>query len=181
MKIELLQEKLPLPQGVSASVSKSVMTVKGKGGEASKKIGNQLIVATVNGNEIVISCKNATKKEKMHFYTAVSHAKNLLEGAQKPFEYELKICSGHFPMTASVKGTQFELKNFLGESIPRKIKLKEGAKVTVEGEFIKVVSPNIELASQVAADLESVTRITDRDRRVFQDGIYITKKAGKPV
>jgi ribosomal protein L6P/L9E len=32
--------------------------------------------------------------------------------------------------------------------------------------------------SQVSADIENLVRRTDYDRRVFQDGIYITEKDG---
>jgi large subunit ribosomal protein L6 len=31
---------------------------------------------------------------------------------------------------------------------------------------------------QTAASIEQLTRVTDKDTRVFQDGVYITEKPG---
>ena len=38
---------------------------------------------------------------------------------------------------------------------------------------------DIELVGMTATRMEQLTRVTKRDRRVFQDGIFITEKAGK--
>ncbi|MEF8758141.1 MAG: 50S ribosomal protein L6, partial [Halobacteriales archaeon] len=32
---------------------------------------------------------------------------------------------------------------------------------------------------QTAADIEQLTRVKDKDTRVFQDGVYITQKPSK--
>ena len=107
--------------------------------------------------------------------------KNNLIGVNEGYTYKLKICSGHFPMNVGVNGTEFTIKNFLGEKVPRTITLKEGASVKIEGEQIIVESIDKEKAGQVAADIEQLTRVTNRDNRIFQDGIYITEKAGKII
>jgi large subunit ribosomal protein L6 len=40
---------------------------------------------------------------------------------------------------------------------------------------------DLEQVSQTAANIERATKIRGFDPRVFQDGIYITEKAGRPI
>jgi len=47
--------------------------------------------------------------------------------------------------------------------------------------FGTIKSINKELAGQTAANFEKATRIKMKDRRVFQDGIFIINKAGKKI
>ena len=73
------------------------------------------------------------------------------------------------------------VKNFFGERAPRILKLKSDVTAKVEGSEIIIESTNKEIAGQVAADIEQLTRITNKDKRIFQDGIYITEKDGKKI
>jgi len=84
-------------------------------------------------------------------------------------------------MNCTVTGGQFVIKNFLGEKVPRIVKLRSGVTVKIDGDKVFIESPDKELAGQTAADIEQATRITGRDLRIFQDGIYIIEKAGKPI
>ena len=113
--------------------------------------------------------------------TIASHIKNMIKGVQEKFEYQLKICFSHFPINVEIKDKEAIIKNFLGEKIPRKTKIPEGVEVEVDKDIIKVRSVNKELAGQVAADFEIATKIRKRDKRVFQDGIFIINKAGKEI
>ena len=110
-----------------------------------------------------------------------AHIKNMIKGVSEGFVYTLKICSSHFPMSVSVSGNKLEVKNYLGEKVPRVLNLVENVKVTINGEEVVVESSDKELAGQTAANIELLTRRSGFDRRVFQDGIYITEKAGKIV
>ena len=84
-------------------------------------------------------------------------------------------------MNVSTSNNKLIVKNFLGEKVPRILQLKEGADVKIEGEIIKVESSNKELAGQVSADIEQLTRRPGYDSRIFQDGIYITNKDGREL
>jgi len=180
MKINI-EAKIEIPEKVEVKIEDSIINVKGPKGEISKKILHPKLKIDVQDKNIVISSKKATKREKKMTGTFSAHIKNMLKGVVEPFVYKLKICSSHFPMTASVKGNEFSVQNYLGESVPRTLGFKEGVNIKVEGAEITVESSDKELAGQTAAAIEQLCKITNRDRRIFQDGIYIISKAGKEI
>ncbi len=181
MKVDKMELEVPVLEGVTVTYANGVMSATGKAGTVEKVLRNPKITISVADGVVVLTALNATKKEKMFMNTYRAHLRNIMQGAAEGFKYKLRICSGHFPMSAKIAGDVFELKNFLGEAFPRKLKLKSGAKVSIEGEYITVESPNKEIAGQISADLEKLTRITNRDRRIFQDGIYIVMKGDKDL
>ena len=181
MALTKTEERIAIPKGVEVKAEKGMVTAKGAKGECMKNMIDPWIEIFVDGNDVVFKLKRNTKKEKTRIWTYASHLQNMMKGALEGHVYKLKICSGHFPMTVSVSGEVLTVNNFLGEKKPRTMKLKKGVNVKVEGERITVESPDKELAGQTAASIEALTRITNRDLRIFQDGIYITDKDGKPV
>ena len=178
MKQDLLKEVV-LPSGVVVALNDQFLTVKGPKGETKRNFVYPKIELKISTDKISISSKNATKREKTIVGSFFSHIKNMVAGVVEPHLYKLKICSGHFPMTVTVAGRELIIKNFLGETVPRRVSLPEGADVKINGTEIIVSSVDIETAGQAAANIEQACRITNRDLRVFQDGCYIVQKAGR--
>lgn len=176
MKNEMLEEIIIIPEKVQASLEGSIITVKGPKGELSKNFRSPKIKFSIENDKLKLYSEKPSKREKTLMLTFKAHINNMIKGTQNLMKYELKICSGHFPMSVAIKGNKFEIKNFLGEKVPRVMKLKEGAKVVLNGEIISIESVDIEIAGTIASDIEQLTRITNKDSRIFQDGIYITKK-----
>ena len=175
---EDLKREIELKPGVSAQLEGSLLKIKGPKGEVNRVFLHPKIAVSLEGNKIVLFAVKATKKEKTMICSFESHIINMVQGVQEPYVYKLKICSGHFPMSVSVSGNEVVIKNFLGEAVPRKVEIMPGAEVKVTGEEITVKSCDVEVAGQTAARIESVCRIVNRDRRIFQDGCYIVEKAG---
>ncbi len=180
MKLDILEEVM-LPEGVSATVSSSGLLVKGAKGEVVRKLDNIRVSLTVKGNIVEFASKKATKREKSFLYSSIAHLRNMMAGVVSPYTYTLKICSGHFPMTCTISNNMFTIKNFLGEKVPRTVRLRAGVSVKLDGDKVMIQSVNKELAGQTAADIEKATRISGKDLRVFQDGIYMIEKAGVAV
>ncbi len=179
-----LRLELELPQGVQVEVDQKSgggLATKGPHGAVRRALMSPLVRITKESNKLVMESSRATKREKKQLYTLAAHARNMFRGAAEGHTYELKICSVHFPMNVSVAGKEFIVKNFLGENAPRTLVLPEGAVVKVEGDVVRVESSDKELAGRVASRIELLTRVTGRDRRVFQDGIFLTRKDGKPI
>ncbi|MBI2129403.1 50S ribosomal protein L6 [Candidatus Woesearchaeota archaeon] len=181
MKKGAIEAVIEIPGGVEATLDGGILTLKSAKNEASKKLTSEKIKLALEGNKLKLSTKKSSKKEKKLIGSFRAHIKNLIEGIREPHVYKLKICSGHFPMNVSIAGNDLTVKNFLGEKIPRKLKLKKGASVKIEGSEITIESSNKELAGQAAADIEQLTKRPNYDPRIFQDGIYITIKNGKEV
>jgi large subunit ribosomal protein L6 len=175
------EQIIEIPEGVELSLDGNVLKVKGPEGENSREFKLGKIKFEIKNNKILLSDKNATKREKKIINTTTSHIKNMIKGVQEKFIYTLKVASSHFPMTVKTEGNKVEIKNFLGEKTPRYCIIPEGAEVEIKKNDITIKSVDREIAGQAAANFEKATRIRNRDRRVFQDGIYITSKAGKEI
>jgi len=175
-----LRKEIEIPDKVQVTLN-SEITVKGPQGEVKRVINEPSVKIEIKENKIILSPSRMNKHQKTIINTCRSHIINMICGVQEQFVYELKVCSSHFPMSANVEGDNFVVKNFLGEKVPRKSQILPNTKVTVKGDMITVQGPDIEAVSQTAANIEQSTRITNRDRRVFQDGVWIISKAGKAV
>ena len=165
------------PQTVKVEVDRNLVKITGPKGVVEKKMPSQRVSISTSGNSIMLSSSKPTQREKKLANTYRAHIRHMIVGVLEGHTYKLKVCSGHFPMKVSLSNGVLEVKNFLGENKARLLQLKQGADVSVNGDDIVVSSPNKELAGQVAADIEQLTRITNKDRRIFQDGIYITEKS----
>lgn len=180
MRREIFKQ-IVIPEGTGVKVDKSVISIKGKEGEVKREFELGKVVVEVKEEKVIIGYKTATKREKKIINTTTAHIKNMIKGVNEKFKYKLRICSSHFPITVEIKGRDVLVKNFLGEKIPRKTKMPEGVDVKIEKDIITITSLNKELAGQAATMFEKSTRLTNRDRRVFQDGIYLTEKAGREI
>ncbi len=179
MIVENFVQKIVIPEGLSATVNNGLLLITGPKGSVSKKFIHPKVKVSVEGSDVIFLAKRFTKNEKKVMQTFIAHLNNLFKGVTEGHLYKLKICSGHFPMNVSVKGNNLEVKNFIGEAVPRTLSFKESVDVKLEGEFIFVSGINKELVAQSAASIEKLTRRNGFDKRIFQDGIYITEKDGK--
>ncbi len=176
-----LEEVVNIPDGVSVNMVNREITVSGPNGKISRKFGDRRIKIEVKDGNIVLSTEMPRKGEKALFGTYLSHINNMITGIQEHFEYKLKIIYSHFPVKVRVEKENVIIENFIGEKKPRKAKILSDTKVNIQGDLITVSSENIEKAGQTAANIEAATKIKKVDPRVFQDGIYIIEKAGKPL
>lgn len=174
-------QEIEIPEDVEVSLNDNAIKVKGPEGETEKEFKLGRCDLKMDDNKVILGSEKATKREKKTANTIAAHVRNMIRGVQKEFEYELKVCSSHFPISVKVEGNKTVIKNFLGEKIERKSSILEGVEVEVKKDVIFVRSSDKEKAGQTAANLENITRITGRDIRIFQDGIYIIKKDGKEL
>ncbi|MFH1506409.1 MAG: 50S ribosomal protein L6 [archaeon] len=181
MKVAKLEDKVEIPEGITVSYDHGIYIVKGPKGEVKKIMLHPRVDVKIEGNTVVFEVKKATKRELKIVNTYKAHMQNLFKGVAEGHIYKLKICSGHFPMNVAVKGDLFEINNFIGEKVPRRLKLRENTTVKIDGDNIVVESIDKEAAGQMAASIEQLTRRPGFDKRIFQDGIYLIDKDGRPI
>jgi large subunit ribosomal protein L6 len=175
-------DSLDIPEGVSIVHHHMTFTIKGKKGEVILTFTHPAVEYKVEGNQVHFYVnKKYTQREKKTINTYKSHLKNACKGVMEPHVYKLKVCSGHFPMSVAVKGKDFEVKNFLGEKVPRRLHIKDGAAVKVDGDVIVVEGIALAIVSQVAADIEELTKRPGFDKRIFMDGIWMIEKDGEAL
>lgn len=176
-----LERIIEIPAGMQISLDNGEIAVKDAGKEIRKKINVNKVIIKIEKNAVKISSEKATRRESKMIGTIWAHINNMINGMSKEFVYKLEICNIHFPMNVKVEGDFVVIKSFLGEKIPRKAKIMPDTKVEVNGSVIIVSSHNLEFAGQTASNIEKATKLTGRDRRVFQDGIFITEKCGEKI
>lgn len=181
MKLKELSVKIELPQGVKATKDNKTIIIEGPKGNLSREFINPKININVENDKIVLKANNVTKRDKKDLYTYEAHIKNMIRGVLEGFNYKLKICYSHFPMNVSIQKNQLIIKNFYGENFPRTVEIPENVNVKINGQIIELTGIDKEKVGNCATKIEQSTRITTRDRRIFQDGIFIIEKAGKLV
>ncbi len=180
MRKEIFQE-IEIPEGVNVEIEGKTVIAEGKNGKNLRTFKLGKIKLSKKDNKIIIGHEQSTKTEKKMINSITAHIKNMIKGSQNKFEYQLKICSSHFPISVSLKDNKIIIGNFLGEKIARSAKILEGVDANIEGNLITITSSNKELAGQTAANLETATKIKKRDLRVFQDGIFMISKSGREI
>jgi len=176
-----LMRKIEVPEGITASISGNEFTIKGNGKELVNKFNLRKVNAEVKDNKIILSVKGATRRESKMMGTSWAHLNNMIKGINEDFVYKLEVCNVHFPMNVKADNEKVVIKSFLGETTERISKILPNVKMEIKGTNITISSSDIEAAGQTAANLEKATRLTGRDRRIFQDGIFITEKPGRII
>jgi large subunit ribosomal protein L6 len=176
-----MKTKITVPEKVQLHVEKNNITVEGPMGKIEREFPIKRMEIKREGNTLNLVAREDNAVTKAIVGAFGAHIENMIHGVQEKYVYKLKICSIHFPMSAKVEGSELKISNFLGEKKPKSILIPREVEVHVSGEFIEVKSINIESAGTFSARIEQATKPRRKDRRVFQDGIFMIEKAGQKL
>ena len=168
--------EIQIPDDVSAEMDHLDLTVEGPNGSVTRRLWYPDVSVAVADDHVVIESEADDANTRATLGTFESHVQNMLHGVTEGWEYQMEIFYAHFPMQVTVEGDEVVIENFLGERAPRKVPIRGDTEVQVDGEEITLSGPDKEAVGQTAADIEQLTRVPDKDTRVFQDGVYITQK-----
>ena len=174
-------KSLNFPKEVKVEAGKSNVKVTGPKGTIAKEFKTKTIEFELKGNTLTVKTKEKNRRKKSAAYSVSSIIRNMIDGVTKGFESEMAIIYSHFPMNISVSKQNkklIEIVNYLGGKKILKAKIiGEKTEVKIEGKNIKITGIDKEEVGQTAANIEKAVKVLNKDRRVFQDGIYITGKA----
>ena len=165
-----------IPENVDGILEGRILTIKGEKGKLTRDFSHAPIKIKLDEKTVTVQASWPRKKETALVGTVSSHIQNMIKGVTTGFTYKMKIVFSHFPITVKVVGNQFIISNFTGERNPRKAKIMGDSKVTVKGDDVIIQGINLEDVSQTAANIQNSTKITNKDPRVFLDGIYVYEK-----
>jgi len=168
--------ELEIPDDVSAEMDHLELTIEGSNGRVTRRLWYPDVSVTVEDGSVAIESDEDDAKTMSTLGTFESHVRNMIHGVSEGWEYEMEVFYSHFPMQVDVEGDEVVIENFLGERAPRRTEIHGDTDVQVDEETITLRGPDVEAVGQTAADIEQLTRVQDKDVRVFQDGVYITQK-----
>jgi large subunit ribosomal protein L6 len=169
---------LQIPEDVTAETDGLDLIVEGPNGSVRRRLWYPDVSVTADGEEVVIESDAEDAKTESTVGTFESHVRNMFHGVTEGWTYEMEVFYAHFPMKVTVEDGYVVIDNFLGEKSPRRTPVRGDTEVQIDGEEVTLTGPDKEAVGQTAADIEQLTRVTDKDTRVFQDGVYITDKPG---
>jgi large subunit ribosomal protein L6 len=175
-----MEKTITIPEGVEIEVEGFKVKVVGPLGSLERDFFSPLFKDVIKiekvDDKVVIKASSERRKIKAMLGTIYAHLRNMIKGVKEGYTYKMKIVYVHFPMSVEVKGKEVIIKNFLGEKTVRKAEIVGDVKVEVKDNELIIQGINKEEVGQTAANIEQATRVTGKDRRVFQDGIYIVSK-----
>jgi large subunit ribosomal protein L6 len=178
VKLDRIEHSVTIPEGVTADISEDgVVTITGPKGSLNRTFQSKVIDLLEDGNGLIVRVDLPRRKQRALAGTWNAHLNNMVRGVTDGFTINLKAFYSHFPMTMQANGDTFTVNNYFGERVPRTAKILDNVEVKVSNKTeVTVTGIDKEAVGQTAANIERCTTVKNRDRRVFQDGIYRLKQ-----
>lgn len=171
-----MSEKLAIPDGITCSIHNKVLTLKKGDKTIIRNVDLPRVNITVSGNDLVLASHKGSRKEHNLINSYLAHIKNAFSGLHKDFRYVLEAVNVHFPMTMKLEKNNLLINNFLGEKKPRIAIIHPNVKAEIKGQQVILTSFDKDAAGQTVSCIERATKVRKKDRRVFQDGIYLVER-----
>ena len=145
---------ITLPQGTTAQLLGSVLSIKGPKGELKRTIHEKVFVS-LNDSGITVDVKEKEEKKERSLWGAyASHIMNMVEGVNKGFEKQLEINGVGYRV--AMQGS--DLKIEVGFSHPIIFKTPPGIQAQVEKNVITLRGADKELLGDTAAKIRAIRK-----------------------
>merc|ERR1719498_2184577 len=165
MKTICRSQTVTLPEGVTATVGKRQITVKGPKGSLTKDLSHLPVsIYFKEGDDKTIQVDRwfTQGKAAASIRTACSHITNMCIGVTKGYLYKMRFVYAHFPINVAVVngGKKVEIRNFLCEKVVRVVDAREGVTVsrsTDTKDEIVLQGTDIDGVSRTAALIQQIS------------------------
>ena len=170
------KKPVPVPSGVTATVTGQTVTMKGSKGELHYVVPNVVDVKFEDG-AVSVQPKNQTKEARSLWGTSRAQVANLVEGVSKGFEKELEITGVGYRAAMAGKA----LKLSLGYSHDIEYEIPVGITIAVPKPTEIVISGiDRQVVGQVAAEIREYRAPEPyKGKGVKYAGEFIFRKEGK--
>jgi len=170
------RKPVPVPNGVTVTVSGPAITVKGPKGELSRKLHPDMQVKVENGTVTVDRPSDEDRHRALHGLTR-SLIANMVEGVTQGYKKQLEITGVGYK--AEVK--PFGLQLALGFSHPVEYRAPAGIKLTApQPTAVVIEGADKEKVGQVAAEIRALRKPEPyKGKGVKYQGEQVRRKAGK--
>ena len=174
------KQPIVIPQGVTVTVTKSSVAVKGKGGELKQAIHPDIAIK-IQDNNVVLERPTEQKRHKAMHGMYRSLIANMIKGVNEGFKLQQEVVGVGYK--ASHKGQQLDLvvgfSHHIVFELPKEIKLETK---TEKGSNPTIILQSVDkqLVGQVAAKIRSIRAPEPyKGKGIKFSGEKLRKKAGK--
>ncbi len=146
------KQPVPLPKGVTATISADSVAVKGAKGTLSLAINNLHVKVVQDADALKVEKANASREADMVAGSTRAHLANIVEGVSKGYERKLELVGVGYRAQAQGKSLNLTL----GFSHPVVYDAPEGITIETPSQTeILIKGTDVQKVGQVAADIRS--------------------------
>jgi large subunit ribosomal protein L6 len=146
------KQPVPVPQGVTATITAEVVTIKGSKGTLSLPLNSQHVKVVQDGNELKVEKVNGERAADMLAGSTRAHLANIVQGVSKGYERKLELVGVGYRAQAQGKNLNLTL----GFSHPVVYVAPEGITIETPSQTeILVKGADVQRVGQVCADIRA--------------------------
>eukprot|EP01007_Sphenomonas_quadrangularis_P000412 NODE_1257_length_937_cov_973.322072_g1042_i0.p1 GENE.NODE_1257_length_937_cov_973.322072_g1042_i0~~NODE_1257_length_937_cov_973.322072_g1042_i0.p1 ORF type:complete len:188 (+),score=51.32 NODE_1257_length_937_cov_973.322072_g1042_i0:57-620(+) len=181
MRVLNTTDSVAIPEGVTVTVAKRYVTVKGPRGTLERDFHHAHFDMKVVGDRFVVELWFGKKNQIALVKTILSHVRNMITGVTKGIRVRMRFAYAHFPINVTVENSVVEIRNFLGEKVVRRVPVSEGVTCTrtdpaKQKDELVLEGNDLEQVTGCAASIHQSCLVKKKDIRKFLDGIYVSEK-----
>ena len=167
---------VPIPAGVTVDVSGQNVKAKGKKGELSLRVADEIAVAK-EGNTVVVKMRQESNRSRVLWGTSRALIRNLVQGAHEGYTVNLEITGVGYRAAADAKALKLQLgySHEILYPIPAGIAIK-----TPKPTEIEISGADRQRVGQVAAEIRDMRPPEPyKGKGIKYAGEHILRKEGK--